>query len=105
MVALDPSAPFAAAIRRLLPHATIVVDHCHLVRLANQMVTDVRQCVARAQLGRGRKRPSLGAPAAAARRREPAVPPRAGPARAAARRRRPNRRDRRRLGRQGVAPP
>ena len=38
MVALDPSAPFAAAIRRLLPQATIVVDHWHLVRLANQAV-------------------------------------------------------------------
>jgi transposase len=52
IVALDPSAPFAAAIRRLLPHATLVVDHWHLVRLANQMVTDVRQRVARQQLGR-----------------------------------------------------
>jgi transposase len=40
VVALDPSAPFAAAIRRLLPHATIVVDHWHLVRLANQAVTE-----------------------------------------------------------------
>ena len=56
VVALDPSAPFAAAIRRLLPHATIVVDHWHLVRLANQAVTEVRQRVAREQLGRrGRK--------------------------------------------------
>ncbi len=56
VVALDPSAPFAAAIRRALPHAIIVVDHWHLVRLANQAVTDVRQRVAREQLGRrGRK--------------------------------------------------
>lgn len=52
VVALDPSAPFAAAVRRLLPQATIVVDHWHLVRLANQMVTEVRQRVAREQLGR-----------------------------------------------------
>ena len=53
---LDPSAPFAAAIRRLLPQATIVVDHFDLVRLANQMLTEVRQRVAREQLGRrGRK--------------------------------------------------
>src|SRR5512144_2781166 len=52
VVALDPSAPFAAAVRRLRPQATIVVDHWHLVRLANQMVTEVRQRVARAQLGR-----------------------------------------------------
>src|SRR5512135_239247 len=55
VVALDPSAPFAA-VHRLLPAATIVVDHFHLVRLANQVVTEVRQRVARAQLGRrGRK--------------------------------------------------
>ena len=52
VVALDPSAPFAAAIRRLLPRAIIVVDHWHLVRPANQMLTDVRQRVAREQLGR-----------------------------------------------------
>ena len=46
----------AAAIRRALPHAIIVVDHWHLVRLANAAVTDVRQRVAREHLGRrGRK--------------------------------------------------
>lgn len=56
VVALDPSAPFAAAVRRMLPQAVIVVDHWHLVRLANQMLTEVRQRVAREQLGRrGRK--------------------------------------------------
>jgi transposase len=56
VVALDPSAPFAAAIRRLLPQATLVVDHWHLVRLANQAVTEVRQRVARERYGRrGRK--------------------------------------------------
>jgi transposase len=39
-----------------LPQATIVVDHWHLVRLANQMLTEVRQRVAREQLHRrGRK--------------------------------------------------
>ena len=37
---------------RLLPQATVVVDHWHLVRLANQVVTEVRQRVAREQLGR-----------------------------------------------------
>jgi transposase len=52
VVALDPSAPFAAGIRRLLPQATLVVDHWHLVRLANQAVTEVRQRVAREQYGR-----------------------------------------------------
>ena len=39
-------------IRAALPHAQIAVDHFHLVRLANEMVTDVRQRVAREQLGR-----------------------------------------------------
>ena len=52
VVALNPSAPFAAAIRRLLPQAAIVVDHWHLVRLANQAVTEVRQRVAHDQHGR-----------------------------------------------------
>jgi transposase len=59
VVALDPSAPFAAAIRRALPHAVIVVDHWHLVRLANQAVTDVRQRVAREQLGRRGRRSDI----------------------------------------------
>jgi len=52
VVAIDPSAPYASGIRRALPAATIVVDHWHLVRLANQMVTDVRQRVQREQTGR-----------------------------------------------------
>ena len=52
VVAIDPSAPYAAAVRRALPAARIVLDHWHLVRLANQMVTDVRQRVTREQLGR-----------------------------------------------------
>ncbi len=56
VVAIDPSAPYASGIRRALPHARIVVDHWHLVRLANQAVTDVRQRVQREQHGhRGRK--------------------------------------------------
>ena len=56
VVALDPSAPFAAAIRRALPHATLVVDHWHLVRLANQALTEVRQRVVRERFERrGRK--------------------------------------------------
>ncbi len=46
VVALDPSAPYAAAIRRLLPQPTIVVDHRNLAWLANQAVTEVRQRVA-----------------------------------------------------------
>ena len=49
---IDPSAPYAAGIRAALPDARIAVDHFHLVQLGNQMVTDVRQRVAREQLGR-----------------------------------------------------
>lgn len=52
VVAIDPSAPYAAGIRRALPQARIVLDHFHLVMLGNQMVTDVRQRVLREQHGR-----------------------------------------------------
>jgi len=52
VVAIDPSAPYAAALRRALPHARIVLDHFHLVMLGNQMVTDVRQRALREQQGR-----------------------------------------------------
>lgn len=56
VVAIDPSAPFASAIRDVLKDATIVVDHWHLDRLANLMLTQVRQRAARDQHGRrGRK--------------------------------------------------
>jgi len=43
VVAVDPSAPFAAAPREVLPHARLVVDHWHLHRLANLIFTQVRQ--------------------------------------------------------------
>ncbi len=56
VVAVDPSAPFAAALRDVLPSATLVVDHWHLHRLANLMVTQVRQRVTQQVHGhRGRK--------------------------------------------------
>ena len=56
-MALDPSAPYAAAVRDALPAARVAVDHFHLVALANQAVTEVRQRVTREQLGRrGRRR-------------------------------------------------
>src|SRR5512144_2527506 len=55
-VALDPSAPYAAAVRQALPSATIVVDHFHLVQLANQAVTKVRQRVTQQTLGRRGRR-------------------------------------------------
>jgi transposase len=51
-VVIDPSAPYAAGIRAALPHARIAVDHWHLVRLANEVVTEVRQRVTRDQHGR-----------------------------------------------------
>lgn len=55
VVATDPSAPFAAAVRRALPQARLVVDHWHLHRLANLMVTRVRQRVTQQRYGhRGR---------------------------------------------------
>ena len=44
-VAIDPAAVYASAIRTpgLLPNATLVVDHFHLVKLANDAVTKVRR--------------------------------------------------------------
>jgi len=44
-VAIDPAAVYAAAVRTdgLLPNATLVVDHFHLVQLANDAVTKVRR--------------------------------------------------------------
>jgi len=56
VVAVDPSAPFAAALRDVLPNASLVVDHWHLHRLANLMLTHVRQRVTQQVHGhRGRK--------------------------------------------------
>lgn len=52
VVAMDPSATYRSAINKALPAASISVDHWHLVRLANLMVTSVRQRVAREWLGR-----------------------------------------------------
>jgi transposase len=57
-VAIDPAAVYAKAIRTpgLLPNATLVVDHFHLVKLANDTVTKVRRRVSWEQQGRrGRK--------------------------------------------------
>jgi transposase len=47
LVVIDPSAPYASGIRAALPKARIAVDHWHLVRLANDMLTEVRQRVTR----------------------------------------------------------
>ena len=56
-VAIDPAAVYASAIRTpgLLPNATLVVDHFHLVKLANDALSKVRQRVTwelRARRGR-----------------------------------------------------
>lgn len=42
-VSIDPWQGYLRPVRRLLPNARIVVDHFHLIRLANQVVTEVRQ--------------------------------------------------------------
>jgi transposase len=49
---IDPSAPYASGIQAALPDAKIAVDKWHLVALANQMLTQVRQRVTRDLLGR-----------------------------------------------------
>ena len=56
-VAIDPAAVYAKAIATpgLLPNATLVVDHFHLVALANAAVTKVRRRVIWEQGRRGRK--------------------------------------------------
>lgn len=46
-VAIDLCAVYRPAVGRALPDTVIIVDHFHLVRLANQVVTKVRQRVTR----------------------------------------------------------
>jgi transposase len=45
VVAIDPCAAYRRAARQALPQTQVVVDHFHLVRLANAAVTAVRQRV------------------------------------------------------------
>lgn len=52
VVAIDPHAGYARAVRELLPHAALAVDHFHLILLANRAVTAVRQRVTRELLHR-----------------------------------------------------
>jgi transposase len=55
-VAIDMCTIFKSAIHRALPGATLVVDHFHLVQLANQTLTEVRRRVTVQHRGRrGRK--------------------------------------------------
>jgi hypothetical protein len=42
-VAIDMCAVFRAAIRRALPHAIVVVDHFHVVQLANAKLAELRR--------------------------------------------------------------
>ena len=52
VVAIDMCASYRAAIREHLPHATIVVDHFHLVQLANAKLAQVRRRVTATVRGR-----------------------------------------------------
>jgi transposase len=52
VVAIDPSAAFRRALREQLPAAAISVDAFHLVKLANDTLTAVRQRVTRDTKGR-----------------------------------------------------
>ena len=52
VVAIDPSAAFRKALRAHLPHAAVSVDPFHLVKLANDTLTQVRQRVVREAKGR-----------------------------------------------------
>ncbi|MFF5206362.1 transposase [Streptosporangium sp. NPDC000396] len=55
-VAIDMCTIFKAAVRAALPHAMLVVDHFHVVQLANTVVTEVRRRVTvQARGRRGRK--------------------------------------------------
>ena len=80
IVVIDPSAPYASAIRAALPGVKIAIDKWHLVALANTMVTEVRQRVTRSLLGRRGtvRRSDLGQPAALADRRRAPVEPSSG---------------------------
>ncbi|TWH70731.1 transposase [Micromonospora olivasterospora] len=51
-VAIDMCTVFKAAVRQVLPHALLVVDHFHVVQLANRAVTEVRRRVTLTQRGR-----------------------------------------------------
>lgn len=51
-VGIDPSAAFRKALRENLPDAAVSVDCFHMVQLANDMLTKVRQRVSREQNGR-----------------------------------------------------
>jgi transposase len=45
LATLDPAAGYRSALEERLPNATLVVDHFHAIRLANQAIDDVRRRV------------------------------------------------------------
>jgi transposase len=51
-VTIDMCSIFVSAIRRILPHARIVVDHFHVVKLAGDVVDEVRRRVTTTLRGR-----------------------------------------------------
>jgi len=51
-VAIDMCTVFKAAVREALPHALLVVDHFHIVQLANRAVTEVRRRMTMTHRGR-----------------------------------------------------
>jgi transposase len=55
-VVIDPYQPYATAVAKGLPGARLVVDHFHVIRLANVALDEVRRRTQQATLGhRGRK--------------------------------------------------
>jgi transposase len=55
-VVIDPYQPYATAVARALPAARVVVDHFHVIRLANAALDEVRRRTQQATTGhRGRK--------------------------------------------------
>jgi len=51
-VAIDMCTIFVSAVRRILPHAQLVVDHFHVVKLAGDAVAEVRRRVTTTLRGR-----------------------------------------------------
>lgn len=51
-VAIDMCTIFVSAVRRILPHAQLVVDHFHVVKLATDAVAEVRRRVTTTLRGR-----------------------------------------------------
>jgi transposase len=52
VVCIDMCSIYAAAVRRMLPHATLAIDLFHVVQLAVKATGDVRRRVVRARYGR-----------------------------------------------------